>query len=566
MCRIQTNETRSLMGTNIEKKQIKFKDYDQNQVLEVPVRVDSLIPEGHLVRMVNSMVDNICLSNLCSYYSGGGRSAYHPRMMIKVWIYGYCEGIYTSRKLSKALRENLNFIWLSGNQKPCFKSLSEFRGSRMQKMIDIVFKEVMLLLVEKGYVSIEDLYVDGSKWEANANRHKHVWRKNIEKYKDAVLCRIQDILGRVNDLQIAEDKRYGNGDLPELGEGQSVAIVMNSEDVQKHLSSMESLISEQSQIAEGQKKAKELARLNKKLEEESKKLKKYEHHEEVLGDRNSYAKTDVDATMLRMKNDQLLPGYNVQQTTSNQYIVNFTIEQNAADSITFIPHMEKMEERSQGIEREEKTILTADAGYGSEENYAYLEKQSIDAYVKYPMWYQELTGELAKKKFRRENWPFDKESNTYTCPNGRTLHFIGTETKLRVKGYERTIWKYQCESCEECPFALDCKQSEAKARTVHHSPELERYKAQTRELLASEKGQQVRSKRSIEVESTFGDIKFNMQHRRFTLRGIEKVYVEFGFLAIGHNLRKIYCKESGIWADHYAKRAERKARKAKKRA
>jgi hypothetical protein len=125
---------------------------------------------------------------------------------------------------------------------------------------------------------------------------------------------------------------------------------------------------------------------------------------------------------------------------------------------------------------------------------------------------------------------------------------------------------YECLTCNGCPFASDCKKSEDKGRTVSYSPQGEAFKAQAKQLLDSEKGKQMRSDRSIEVESAFGDIKYNMQHRRFILRGIKKVYVEYGFLAIAHNVRKIFCKESGCWAEYYGQRSAKKALKAKKKA
>lgn len=555
------------MEAKVEKKdQVIFKKYDQESVLQVPIKIGDLIPEGHLVRIVDQVVDRLDMCVLERCYKSGGCPPYHPKMLIKVWIYGYCGKVYTSRPLAKAMRENIHYIWLSGNQQPCFKTLSEFRGNKMQTLVDVVFKEVLLMLVELGYVDLNDLYTDGSKWEANANRHKVVWRKNTNRHKSVVISRIELLLEEIRALQKAEDIAYGGKDLLEVGEGKNVTVVINSEQVQSQITRLQSLVEEASKQDKEQSGVKSLSRLGSKLELEGLKLKKYEQQEKILGQRNSYSKTDEDATMLRMKDEQLLPGYNVQHSTSNQYIVNYTIAQNASDSPTLIPHLDKMEQRFEGIERPGLMSLGADAGYGSEENYADLEKRGILAYVKYPLWYQEHTGELAKKKFRRENWPFDEKENTYTCPNNRKLYFVGNAIDKSDRGYERKVLVYQCENCDNCPFATECKHSEDKARTVRHSPQTERYKDQARALLASEQGLQVRSNRSVEVEPAFGDIKFNMKHDRLVLREIPKVNVELGLLSIGHNLRKVYCKQSGIWTEQYAQRASRKQKKAKKRA
>jgi len=142
---------------------------------------------------------------------------------------------------------------------------------------------------------------------------------------------------------------------------------------------------------------------------------------------------------------------------------------------------------------------------------------------------------------------------------GRTLHFLEERTVVSSNNYEKTIRLYRCESCQECPFASECKKSEDQARTVSFSPDGEAYKQKARQMLNSDKGLHMRSQRGIEVESAFGDIKYNMRHRRFLLREKHKVYVEYGLLAIGHNLRKVYCEKSGCWAAYYAQRARKRA-------
>lgn len=563
-----------LMEAKIEKiskaiKGVRFKAYDQAQIFHVPLFIESLIPPVHLVRIVDKVVEGLEMSSLEVYYPGGGSSAYHPKMMIKLWIYGYCERIYTSRRLTKMIRENINYMWLSGGQQPCFKTMSDFRSGKLQGMVDIVFKEVLEMLVELGYIDLDELYVDGSKWGANANRHKCVWKKNTERYKSVVIERIESLLLEIKALQTEEDAKYGVKDLAEQGTGEEIGIVLTSEIVGQHLISLQSLVSAQAaaevdKLKKGSKTSAE--KLVKKLSEEQSKLIKYEDQEDILNKRNSYSKTDEDATMLRMKDERLLPAYNVEHTTSHQYVTNYTIEQTASDSVTLIPHIEKMAERFEGITELKDTALCGDAGYGSEENYAYLEGQGMIAYVKYPLWYQEQTGELAKKMFRRENWTYDKESDSYTCPNNRKLNFAYQKIDITANGYERTVHIYQSENCKDCPFAEQCKRSEDSARTVQHSPEGEIYKEKAKELLDTAKGKEMRKERSIEVESVFGDIKFNMQHDRFILRGKNKVYVEYGLLAIGHNLRKVYCQQSGVWKDYYVQRAAKKVQKEQKRA
>jgi transposase len=578
------------MGTNIVNKPIlRFKTYDQLQVLRVPLEIDKLIPACHLVRIVNDCIEKLDMSCFEEYYSNFGCPAFHPKMMIKIWIYAYCERIYTSRRLFKAMNENINFIWLSGNQHPCFKTLCDFRSNKMEGMVDTVFKEVLLMLVELGYIDLDTLYIDGSKWEANANRYKVVWKKNADRYKEQVLLRINDLLKEIKQLQQQEDAIYGSKNLPELGETTELNVVLNSQEVHQHLIRLQDLVAQQSvddkEKSSGRQSSrrqssgrhtastKRMKTIEKVLYKEVKKVEKYEHQQEVLGDRNSYSHTDPDATVLRMKREESLPAYNVQHSTNNQYIVNYTISQNSSDSPTLPEHLDKMEERLASIKLTlapkiahsnvlAGTKCVADAGYGSEENYADCQQRGIIAFIKYPLWYQEQTGELLKKKFNAHNWTYDESSDSYTCPNERKVVFKENTTRISTNGYEKHIKLYQCETCEDCPFANDCKKTMDKPRTISFSPQGEVYKQEAKVLLDTPEGKEKRSERSIEVESAFGDIKYNMQYDRFILRGKEKVYIEYGILSMAHNLRKVYCQQSGCWKEYYAQRASKKSKEA----
>src|SRR5512143_1601093 len=144
-----------------------FKPYSMGQMLLMPASYEELIPEGHLVRVVNRAVEGIELDSLLAQYAGGGTSSYHPQMMLKVLVYAYCQKIYTSRKIAAALRENIHFMWLSGGNTPDFRTINDFRGVRMKGVIGEVFGAVVEYLMGEGYVKMEELYVDGSKIEAD---------------------------------------------------------------------------------------------------------------------------------------------------------------------------------------------------------------------------------------------------------------------------------------------------------------------------------------------------------------------------------------------------------------
>lgn len=555
------------MATKIvEKGGIRFRSYEQDFKIELPVLAVDLVKDNVLAQVIDEIVERIPMSDLEIYYSKYGSPGYHPKMLIKVWTYAYCEKIYTSRPLAKKLREDVVFMWLSGNQRPDFKTLSNFRSMRMQGMIDIVFTTVLGYLVEHGYIDLDDLYVDGSKWEANGNKYKKVWRKNTERYKSGVLERIEEILKEYEALQVAEDTKYGSKDLKLHQTSEQISVVLNSTDLQTAINRMESEIAAQSDKV----KQKAVSKLKRGLEKEVPKLEKYEEQEHLLAGRNSYSKTDTDATMLRMKDEQLLPGYNVEITTSNQYAIAGSIHQNASDSVTLPPHWEQVQTNVAGfVEEDWNPALTADAGYGSEENYDLLESKSVRAFVKYPTWYKEKTGELAKRTYYFHNWKYDETQDIYYCPNDRKLIFREIESRMSQNGYERKLRVYECESCKDCPLFKDCRGERAKPdtnRTVRTSPNLEQHKAKVRVLLDTEQGREKRAKRSVDVETPFGDIKYNQRHRRFILRGLEKVNVEFSFLLIAHNIRKIECEKTGKWREYYAQRAAKSAAKSKKRA
>ncbi len=549
-----------------EREDIRFKAYAQDIVIDLPLRIEELVKDNVLAQIINKVIQGIEIKELECYYSGIGRPPYHPRMLLKVWIYGYCTKVYTSRPLAKKLGEDLVFMWLAGGQRPCFKTLSEFRSCRMQDLIDTVLSQVLFYLVEQGYVNLSDLYVDGSKWAANANKYKIIWRKNTERYKEKVLERIASLLEEVRHLQQEEDNTYGNKDLPERQNSEQIHLVLSSEDLEGQLHYLNEIIAEQ-----GDKKRKHsLERIHRHLSKEQVNLDKYEEQQSILAGRNSYSKTDEDATALRMKDDQLLPGYNIQITTSDQFIVNATVHQGASDSPTLPPHVLQLEQRVSGLVQPDwKMDYTADAGYGSEENYSFLAEKGHTAYVKYPLWYQEVTGKLEKRLFNASNWYYDPDQDYYQCPNEKKLLFSHEFTSKSNNGYESSTRVYESEGCAQCPFFEQCRGPNAKPgtnRKVKKREKLEVFKKEVKQRLASEKGLEKRSQRGVDVETPFANIKHNMGHRRFLLRGIDKVNIEFQFLAIAHNLKKVYCDQTGIWEDYYAQRAARSAAKHKKRA
>jgi hypothetical protein len=267
-------------------------------------------------------------------------------------------------------------------------------------------------------------------------------------------------------------------------------------------------------------------------------LKKYARYESVLGKRNSFSKTDPDATFMRMKEDhmrngQLKPGYNLQIATSNQYILSYSLHPNPTDTTTLKSHLDQFK----NLYGKYPEILTADAGYGSEENYNILDNNNIEAYVKYNYFEKDQNKKIIKSPYRLENMPYDEKNDSYYCPDGQEMKRIGSRRRTTENGYEQMYLIYQSASCEGCPLKQQCNKHEGN-NVIEINHQLNSYKAKATEMLNSESGIYHRSKRPVDVEPVFANIKHNKGFKRYNLRGIRKVEVETGLLAIAHNIKK----------------------------
>lgn len=501
-----------------------FKPYYQNQMMAIPPTLDELVAKGHPVRIVNDVINRINIQALLDAYKIKGCSSYHPQMLLKVLVFGYVSNVYSSRKLETACRENINFMWLSGMSYPDHNTINRFRGVRLKEALRSVFEEVVKLLAEEGLLSIEDVYTDGTKIEANANKYTFVWKKAIQTNKEKMKVALKDIWDYAQSVAKAEDS------LPEPPD----LTTIDKEKVQATIDKLNEVLSDNPSVNKKMK-----AKLRYVTKNYPQKITQYQAQEATLGDRNSYSKTDPDATFMRMKEDhmkngQLKPGYNIQISTSNQYIVNYTIHPNPTDTRTLCSHLAQHEASFGKMLK----ILTADAGYGSEENYALLAGKDIEAYVKYGMFDREQKKSCRDKKpFSVDKLHYNSSQDCYICPMGQQMSCIGTFTQKTSTGFQQQIKKYEAKNCINCPLNGACQKSKGN-RIIQVNEQLEAYKDRAYELLNSDVGIAKRKQRSHQVEPVFGNIKQNHGFRRFMLRGKEKVSIEWGLLAIAQNLRK----------------------------
>jgi len=505
---------------------VVFKKDKSNQLMLLPPDLGSFIPENHLVRTVDKVINELKLSPLFDTYKGGGTSSYSPRMMLKVITYGYIENVYTSRRIAKALKENIYFMWISGMSKPDFTTINNFRSKRLKESVDDVFGSVIEVLIRGGYVKAENLFIDGTKIEANANRYSYIWKKNTERYESMTKERVKKLLSHIEELQKSEDAEYGSHDLEEY-EGKVTA-----EDIDKVVAEINQKISKWA-------KSKEASADVTKLKKEVPKLKQYQKQKDMLGGRNSCSKTDKDATFFKMKEDhhgmsQLKPGYNVQIATENQFILGYGIYQKAADTSVFIPFMDRIKDQ---LHVPAKNVIT-DAGYGSEENYDYVVRNNIGNYIKYNNFDYEKTNEYKKRNFISDRFVYNQEKDQYQCPSGQVLDFAYIKKTKSENGYksERIVYKSRC--CEGCQYKEKCCKG-SNNRTIEVSPKLIEYKNTARQNLESETGKILRTQRGVDVESVFGQIKHNNQFRRFYSKGLKNVNTEWGIISIAHNIKKM---------------------------
>lgn len=516
----------------------KFIEYNQHQVMLLPPSIEEMIPENHIVRTANKVIQTMNIEALIKTYKGGGRSSYDPLMLLKVLVYAYIMKIYSSRRIAKALREDINFMWISGMQRPDFRTINNFRSGRLKEVIDKVFSSMIIFLTDNKYIKLEDYFVDGTKIEANANKYSYVWSKNTQRYKAMTKDKIKELLKQIERINQQEQKEYGEKDLEELGDDAEIS----SEKIEEQVEKLNKIISQMGEKPEEKKKDKNSGKKKRKLKSAANKLskkylpklRKYEQQERIEGLRSSYSKTDKDATFFMDKEKQYRPSYNIIIGTEEQLIVNYSLHQKASETDKFIPHMKKLRQITKG---KNPTRVIADGTYGSEENYDFLKKEEIGSYLKYPGFYQEITGKAEKNRFGRINFRYKKQEDKIYCPEGRQMSVNRIEEKITENGYRQVnrIYKGNCKGCE---YLSVCSKS-ARGRTVQLNKKLEKYRRLTKGNLCSPEGIELRKRRNVDVETVFGDIKQNQGFRRFNLRGLEKVNTEFGLVAMAHNIKKV---------------------------
>lgn len=460
-----------------------------------------------------------------------GRDGYNPETLLKIVLFANMIQVRSTRKIESLCKNDIRFMWLSEGERPSHMTICNFINSYLVDNIEKISNDIVGYVIKKEGLDISTIFIDGTKVEAFPNRYSWVWKRACITSRNKKFKQTSELLKEMNEstilpmntyfkieeeYQIEELENYLNK-LNEIKEAESIEFV-HGNGKRKHL----------------------LQRYYEQLQGIIEKLKEYAIKIDKCGEyRNSYSKTDTDATFMRMKTDYmgntaLLPAYNWQLVVSNEYILFGLTSQSAADNKCFIPLMEKY-----------KTIFgkypkypVADAGYGNLETYRYCEANNIEMYMKFPLWKKETHNKkFHNDKFRSVNFRKDEEGNII-CPNNK--RFIKIE-EVAIEGNvdKRTVERYQCENCEGCPFREKCFKGKNN-RIINLNETLTSYHKKVIENLSSPLGIELRNKRSAQAEGAFGVIKQDYNFRRLTRVSLRKVNTEFYLVIIGFNLAKYH--------------------------
>ena len=528
-----------MLPLNISHKDYtEFQDYYQ---LKIPFELDVVIPKEDSVRLLSQFIEGMDLSELYATYSRMRKGSVTPRRLLKVIIYGRMNRQFSSRDIERSCKRDINFMYLlEGDPAPDHATLARFQSIHLAPCIKNIMAQMSEGLYELGEVSGKNIFIDGTKIEACSNKYTFVWKKAVTK-------NLQKLLQKLADFVSVCEESYGL----KIVYGDKVKI-HHLKILRKKLYKLKT--DEEIVFVQGKGKRKHpLQRSIETLEEYLDRLKEYTHKLYICGDRNSYSKTDHDATFMRMKEDamkngQLKPGYNLQHGVDSEYIVWLSVGPQPTDTTTLIPFLKEMERH---LTYKYKNVI-ADAGYESEENYIYIEKNGQTSFIK-PANY-----ELSKKRKyktdigRKENMIYEENGDFYVCKNQKRLVFVGIKKEKSKTGYKSEKSIYTCEDCSGCPYKSACIKGnnsktplEERTKSLSVAKRFQEKREECLERITSKEGIRLRMNRSIQAEGSFAEIKGDMGFRRYLSRGKQNVLTESMLIAMAHNIKKLHSKIQG---------------------
>ena len=505
--------------------------------LKLPVDMERIIKINDPVYSFSEVMAHIDLQRyFVEKEHETGRPRYDREKLLKIVLFAFMEFGYCSlRFIEKLCNTDIRFIWILDEDKaPSHAKIGNFIKDELSTSLDEIFNDINHYMFGQMNVDLNHAYIDGTKIEANANKYTWIWKKSCIKSRNNVFGKLSAILEDINAYMALYQRAVF-----EVRQEYAVEYVAYILDTFLNAAGMTV-----EDFVHGKGKHKTaIQRLYEKVFECFKKLKSYARKIEICGkDRNGYSKTDNDATFMRfkkdhMKNDQLLPGYNLQMVVCDEFIAHYGVYAYASDTDCFEPLMEGFKKRYGFYPQ----YPVADAGYGSYNNYLYCEQHGMEKYMKFTMYEKETKeSKYRDNPYRACNFAIDHKGYM-VCPNGKRFYFLRT---VPVKGnkFGRTEEHYQCEDCTGCPYREKCHKS-TKNRIVHINEELTKFHSEVLSNLNCVHGALLRMNRSIQAEGTFGSIKWNKGYKRLRRRGIEGVMLELGLISCGFNLYKYHIKK-----------------------
>lgn len=495
-----------------------------NQVV-LPLNIGYAIPENDPVTVVSKLCDELDYSRICEKYLRSWRK-HSPKTLFKIIVYAYMRNIYSSREIEAACNRDICFMWLLNEEPtPDHSTIARFISDKLAPEIEDLFYQLINKLYELGEIKFENLFVDGTKIEANANRYTFVWAKSVEKNAEKLRIKTDNLLECLTDRYLVKFK--------------------TAEEYYEFLAKRIAALNTVFVYGKGTRKT-QLQRDFEIPEEYLERKQKYKEYFRTLNGRKSFSKTDTDATFMRMKEDhmlngQLKPGYNVQIGVENEYIIGVGLFPNPTDVTTLIPFLERIRNRTDKIIRN----IIADAGYESEENYTYLAENKQTAYIKPQNYEISKTRKYKSNEFRVENMEYDEGKDRYICKNGQELKYIYTQRNTSKNGYDIEKKVYRNENCEGCPYRKQCHKSKYEQRTIKVSQRFKQQRKQSLKNISTTKGILLRMNRSIQVEGAFGVIKEDKGFRRFLVRGKRETETQFFLLSFAFNIQKYFNRKQG---------------------
>lgn len=514
--------------------------YNMNQLsLAIPTYYEP--DKNNTAWYINELVEALAINE--PYFFGRPRE-YDLSAMLKLILFAYTRSVFSSRRIEQFAEESLPARWLTQEMKPSYRTIARFRVSAdLETLIETILNKLVDYLRAQHMID-EVTFIDGTKILADANKFSFVWKKNTLRFDEMNREAIIKLMAELKAAQVACHVPADTN--------------LNLEMIDEVVTRLELRLSElETEIAATPKRsphpAKQTRRTlkskKKKLIERQAKILEHETQMAIYGDRNSYSKTDHDATFMRVKEDpmlngQLKPAYNVQLATSNQFITGFGLFQRPSDTRTLIPFL-----KDQLANGHLGSYIVADAGYGSEANYRFIEDELPEhtALIPYGTMLKENSRKWRSDDKKVMNWDYHALADYYIDPKGVRFNFKTYHRRTDKYGVTRDFKEYQAEKYDEnhqlIAAALTLQKN---VRKVSVNGSWEYYKAQQRKRLSAPETGKIYAQRKIDVEPVFGRLKAYLHFNRFSVRGLTKVKRETGILVMALNMIKLVAMRANL--------------------